>query len=419
MSSICGIDFGTSNSTIGLVEHGRPVLVPLENGQVAMPSALFFNFDEYHTHFGREAINDYIDGEFGRLMRSLKSILGTSLMNQATHLGQRNVSYSEIIAEFLCELKKRAESYIGDALTQVVAGRPVHFVDGDKSADNQAQQALSEIYHTVGFQDVEFQFEPIAAAIKYEQQLEKEELVLVVDIGGGTSDFTIIRLSPQQKDKADRYDDILATTGVHIGGNDFDRRFNLYKAMPNLGLHSKVQGTSTQLEMPTTPYFDLATWHLIHKQYDQKKIFNIQQLKLHAEQPELLARLLKVLKQQDGHRLISRIEECKIQLAENNEAQLDLDFIEDNLLLSCTQSEFEEATKKEIENISETIELTLKLSQIKSEKVNSIFLTGGTTALPAIRRVVNLLFPHSSVVEGDRFGSVGAGLVYDGMRRFG
>ena len=418
MNTFCGIDFGTSNSTVGVVKDGLPVLVPLEHLQPTLPSALFYNFDEKRTSFGREAIDDYIDGEYGRLMRSLKSVLGTSLMKQATHLGQRNVTYIEIIAEFIGELKRRAELNIDRELTHVVAGRPVNFVDNDASADNRAQEALAEIYRLVGFKEVEFQFEPIAAALHYEQQLSREELALIVDIGGGTSDFTLIQLSPQRKHSVDRSEDILATAGIHIGGNDFDRRFNMFKAMPMLGMRSVIHGDSSELVMPTKPYFDLSTWHLIHKQYEKKNIFDIQQLKLRAKKPELVERLLKVLFQQDGHRLISSIESCKIHLAGHPNGKLDLSFIEDNLQLDCLQSELDEATTKEVEGISEMINETLQLAELKPQNVSSIFLTGGTTGLPSVRRAVKEIFPQGNVVEGDKFGSVGAGLTFDAMKRF-
>ena len=418
MNAFCGIDFGTSNSTVGVVTDGLPVLVPLEQLQPTLPSALFYNFDEKRTSFGREAIDDYIDGEYGRLMRSLKSLLGTSLMNQATHLGQRNVTYVEIIAEFIGELKRRAELNIDRELTHVVAGRPVNFVDDDVSADSRAQDALAEIYRLVGFKEVEFQFEPIAAALNYEQQLSREELALIVDIGGGTSDFTLIQLSPQRMRSHDRSEDILATTGIHIGGNDFDRRFNMFKAMPMLGMRSAVHGDSSELVMPTKPYFDLSTWHLIHKQYEKKNVFDIQQLKLRAKKPELIARLLKVLDQQDGHRLISSIESCKIHLADHPDGKLDLSFIEDNLQLECLQSELDEATAREVEGISKTINQTLQLAELKPQNVSSIFLTGGTTGLPSVRHAVKAIFPQGNVVEGDKFGSVGAGLTFDAMKRF-
>jgi len=417
MSSICGIDFGTSNSTVGIVKQGQPTLIPLEKGQLTLPSALFFNFDDNSLSYGRAAIEDYIDGEFGRLMRALKSILGTSLMSQDTHIKQRQISYSEIIGEFIAELKRRAESASQQPLTQLVAGRPVHFVDNDPHADNLAQNALSDIYKQVGFKDIEFQFEPIAAAIDYEQQLKKEELALIVDIGGGTADFTIIRLSPQNQLKADRYDDILATAGVHIGGNDFDQRFNLAKAMPALGLNSYMKG-NTRLQLPSAPYYDLATWHLIHNQYDRQNIHRIETLRLNAEQPQLVDRLLSLLKQQDGHRLIGKVEACKIELASEMEAEMDLNFVEKQLHLHCQRDEFDQATQKEQQGICQAIQQTLHTAQTPVEQISSVFLTGGTTGLPSLRHAVNAQFPHSKFVEGDRFGSVGSGLTIDALKRF-
>ncbi len=417
MSTVCGIDFGTSNSTLGVMQQDAATLLPLEGSNSTLPSALFFNFDENHTYFGQKAIDEYIDGEYGRLLRSLKSILGTSLMQKATHVGRRQVSYTQILTEFINELKHRAEKQIDEPLTHLVAGRPVHFVDGDKVADDLAQNTLEEIYKKVGFKEIEFQFEPIAAAIDYEQQLNKEELALIVDIGGGTSDFTVIRLSPERHLKTDRQSDILATLGVHIGGNDFDRRFNLAKAMPALGLNSYMQGSS-RMEMPKNPYFDLATWHLIQNQYERKNIQRIQELKKRAEKPMLIDRLLKVLEYQDGHRLIAHVEHSKIQLTQQLDTDLDLSFVEKALHLPCQRSEFDQATLSEVQGIEQTIQQTLQAAQVLAEDIESIFLTGGTTGLTAIRHTVKQIFPNSNIVAGDRFGSVGSGLTIDASRRF-
>jgi hypothetical chaperone protein len=417
MNSICGIDFGTSNSTIGVIKDNKPQLLALEQGELTLPSALFFNYDENKTSYGRAAINDYIEGEYGRFMRSLKSILGTSLMIRGAQIKQRQLSYGQIIGEFIGEIKQRAELQLDMPLEHVVAGRPIYFVDGDKAADDAAQAALEEIYRQVGFKDVEFQFEPIAAALNYEQQLHQEELALIVDIGGGTSDFTIIRLSPSTHYKINRYDDILATNGVHIGGNDFDRRFNLAKAMPALGLNSHMKGPS-RLRVPSAPYFDLATWHLIHHQYERTNINQIESLRVHAEQPKLLDRLIRLLKNQDGHRLISKIEACKITLANQLETQFDLSFIEQALSLSCHRTEFDDATAREVAGISQAIHESLQSAQLTPKQISSVFLTGGTTGLPSIHNAVKTAFPECKLVEGDRFGSVGLGLTIDAMRRF-
>ncbi len=418
MNTVCGIDFGTSNSTIGVLKNRHAQLLPLECGELTLPSTLFFNFEENHTSFGRAAIDDYIEGEFGRLMRSLKSILGTSLMQQSTQVKHRQLSYQQIISEFIGEMKTRAESQLDAPLEQLVAGRPVHFIDGNKTADDQAQKTLEDIYRQLGFKEVEFQFEPIAAALHYEQQLQQEELALIADIGGGTSDFTIIRLSPDQQGKANRFDDILATTGIHIGGNDFDRRFNLATAMPALGMNSHMTGSSSRLEISSAPYHDLATWHLIHNQYERSNIHAIESLKARAEQPKLIGRLIQLLKNQDGHRLIGKVEECKIALTQSLTTDLDLDFVEQNLSLTCHRTEFDAATAREVDGITRTIYENLQNAQVNKQQISSVFLTGGTTGLPSVHHAVKNIFPDCKFIEGDRFGSVGLGLTLDALARF-
>jgi len=421
MRSICGIDFGTSNSTlgvaVGMADDARPQLLALEAGERTLPSAMFFNFDEETVSYGRAAIDDYIDGEHGRFMRSLKSLLGTALMEQPAQIKLRQVLYRDIIGEFIGEMKRRAESQLQAPLENVVFGRPVHFVDGDKKADNAAQSTLAEIGKEIGFKEIEFQFEPIAAALAYEQKLTTEELSLIVDIGGGTSDFTIIRLGPENRRKVGRYQDILATAGIHVGGNDFDRRFNLAKAMPALGMHTHMKGPK-RLEIPPSAYFDLATWHLIHIQYQRTNINSIESLRPFAEQPQLIDRLINVLKNQDGHRLIGHVEACKIELAGATEATLNLDFIERELQLNCQRKEFEEATAAEVNAIATTIQETLTTAQVSAQQINSVFLTGGTTGLPSVRQAVSDIFADCKLVQGDRFGSVGTGLTLDAMRRF-
>src|ERR1700712_1760547 len=220
--SICGLDFGTSNTTLGTIEDGEPMLVALENGQTTIPSAIFYETDGA-VLIGRKAIESYVEGAPGRLMRSLKSVLGTALIEETTRLGRERTSFRDVIAYYLGAVKRRAEQATGRELRDVVHGRPVHFVDNSPEADSKAEQTLREIAREVGFDDVTFQFEPIAAALEYERQIATEEVALIADIGGGTSDFSIVRLGPDRHGKADRSADILANDGVRIGGTHFDR----------------------------------------------------------------------------------------------------------------------------------------------------------------------------------------------------
>src|SRR5262245_9706237 len=164
-----GIDFGTSNSTVGFVERGSPRLVRLEDGQVTMPSAVFFNFENGHTYFGRRAVHDYTENIEGRLMRALKSVLGTSLINEKTRIRTHQIAFSDIIGSFLHHLKESLEREVGNPVDNIVLGRPVHFVDGDPEADRMAQDELERAARKRGFRHIAFQFEPIAAALDYER----------------------------------------------------------------------------------------------------------------------------------------------------------------------------------------------------------------------------------------------------------
>jgi hypothetical chaperone protein len=251
-----GIDFGTSNSAVAwLGAQGPAQLIALEGAALAMPTAVFFNSEQQRTHFGRDAVAQYLEGTEGRLMRSLKSLLGSPLLHETTQIGHEQISFQDIIGTFLATLRERATQQLGQIPKRVVMGRPVHFVDDDPVRDAQAEASLREAAQAVGFDEVSFQLEPIAAALDHEQRLTRESTVLVVDLGGGTSDFTVVRLGPDRMRRAERSSDILATTGVHIGGTDYDRQLNLSQVMPLLG--HKHQGPDGR-EVPSRVFFDLA-----------------------------------------------------------------------------------------------------------------------------------------------------------------
>jgi hypothetical chaperone protein len=273
----CGIDFGTSNSTVGWLRPGHPTLLPLEDNKPTLPSVVFFNAEENSVSFGRAGLREYLDGYEGRLMRSLKSLLGSSLIDGRTEVQGRVVPFRELLSQFIATLKARAEAHGGRAFEQAVLGRPVYFVDDDAAADRVAEDTLGEIARAVGFKEISFQYEPIAAAFHYETTIAREERVLVADIGGGTSDFSIVRLSPERARAADRRCDVLASGGVHIGGTDFDKQLSLAGVMPLLGYRSRLKGGR---EMPSSIYFNLATWHTINFAYSRQVWAEQQQLYL-------------------------------------------------------------------------------------------------------------------------------------------
>jgi len=231
----CGLDFGTSNSAIGLVQEGVPRLAPLEGDEALIPSAVFFDYEtKGRVLFGAEAISTYVGQHDGRLMRALKSILASPLIDEKTALGSKMVPLTEVVEIFIRHLKTKAEAFAGEEISAVVHGRPVRFVERDDAADAKAERVLEAIAQRVGFRDVAFVYEPIAAAYHYEETVPGEEIVLIADIGGGTSDFTVIRIGPERRALPDRSSDILANDGVRIGGTDFDSLLSLRSVMPLL-----------------------------------------------------------------------------------------------------------------------------------------------------------------------------------------
>src|SRR5579862_1506669 len=252
----CGLDFGTSNSAIGIAAGNGAVLAPVEGDATLVPSAVFFDYETRgRVLFGKQAIDTYIGQHDGRLMRALKSILASPLIDEKTALGSKMVALTEVVEIFIRHLKAKAEAFGGDEITAVVHGRPVRFVEKDDAADAKAERVLEAIAKRVGFRDVAFVYEPIAAAYHYEETVRGEETVLIADIGGGTSDFTVIRIGPNRRTLPDRTSDILANDGVRIGGTDFDSLLSLKSVMPLLGLGTQL--IEKNLPMPSSLYFEL------------------------------------------------------------------------------------------------------------------------------------------------------------------
>ncbi len=418
MTLACGLDFGTSNSTLGRVgADGQPHLLPLENGQATMPSVLFFGFEDDQVHFGRDAVAEYVTGADGRLMRSLKSVLGTALFADTTRVKARRMGFGEIIGIYVGELKRRAEAELGQELTQVVMGRPVQFVDDDAEADRAAQGQLEAAVRAQGFTDIAFQFEPIAAALDYERQVRNEKLALIVDLGGGTSDFSLVRVSPERAGAADRSGDILATTGVHIGGTDFDRLLAMSRVMPELGLGSRTKDSKRHL--PVAPYYDLSTWHRINRLYDAQALRDLRSTMREAVEAERVETMAMLVEDRLGHRLIGAVEAAKITLSDASETQFAFPVRDREIRTEITSAQLGAALADSVSRLEATIGETLRLAGIGPEAVDSLILTGGSTLVPAVAGRLQGLFPAADVVRTDVLGSVGLGLALEARRVFG
>ncbi|WP_332675538.1 Hsp70 family protein [Aromatoleum sp.] len=412
----CGVDFGTSNSTVGWLRPGAPTLLALEDGKPTLPSAVFFNADEETTCYGRAALAEYLDGYEGRLMRSLKSLLGSSLIDGQTEVHGRALPFRDLLASFLGELKRRAEREAGRRFDAAVFGRPVHFVDDDEAADRKAQDTLEAVARQVGFCDVSFQFEPIGAARHYETSLAREELVLVADIGGGTADFSLVRLSPERAGRDDRREDLLGNAGVHIGGTDFDRALSLECVMPLLGYRSRMKNGA---EVPSSLFFQLATWHTINFAYTRQAWADLQHVYRGAAARIELDRLSRLISRREGHWLALQVEQAKIDLSQAPAASLQLDRLETGLRHEIARDAFADATRTLVARVAAAVGELLADAGVPRERVDTVYFTGGASGVPQLRARIAAELPAARAVEGDLYGSIGAGLAVEAARRYG
>ncbi|KAF3995999.1 Hsp70 family protein [Glaciimonas immobilis] len=415
MSNACGVDFGTSNSTVGWSRPGQSALLQLEDGKVTLPSVVFYNAEDEIFSFGRAALAGYLTGYEGRLMRSLKSLLGSALIDGQTEVGGRALPFRTLLEQFIKELKIRAQRSAGQEFDSVVLGRPVFFVDDNRAADQRAQATLEEVARAAGFKHIAFQYEPIAAAFDYESTIDREELVLIADIGGGTSDFSLVRLSPARAKKQDRRDDILATGGIHIGGTDFDKYLSLSSVMPMLGLGSRLVNNS---EVPSSYYFNLATWHTINLIYTRKMAEQLKDVAREVRERDKFDRLLDLVEQRAGHWLAMKVEDGKIALSDAETVELTLEKLSSSEPIQLSRGAFNTSISHLVSSVEETVGKLLRDAGVKANAIDTVFFTGGSSGVGLLRQQIAAVVPTAKAVEGDLFGSIGAGLALDAVRKF-
>ena len=415
--SFCGLDFGTSNSAIGVINHDDEVaMIPLESDESLIRTAIFIDEEEKAFLYGREGVNAYLDGDEGRLMLSIKSVLGTPLMNEKTNVLNEMVPFISIIGLFIAEVKKRAQQHCGHDITDVVLGRPVRFNDTNDELDAKAENALREVAEKQGFKNIEFQLEPIAAAKAFQSNHHIDGNLLIVDIGGGTSDFTLLR-----SDAANLAEDfeVLGTSGIHLGGTNLDQVLALNKVMPELGMNSLMRAMNgTDITIPSAWFHQLSTWHEINRLYPPTTIKSIQDALISAQDKKRTNRLIKVLNEKQGHRILEDVEHCKRCLSESDRAAISLDAIEAGLNIEVDKGEFEQAIDPTISSIRDKINELVTQCGLRNDNIDYVFYTGGTTLIPMVQNTINHMLPNAKALTGDMLHSVGIGLTLDAKEKF-
>jgi hypothetical chaperone protein len=480
-----GLDFGTSNCSIGIIENNEPVLVPLEDGETRLSSCIFLehgviqaaevseyelskrvraektaqsqrnnssdksnneqvlsdeelvsvfrkqirkeNREDAKTEqksqsvmqalqsnreviFGKEAELAHIaDPENGFFIKSPKSFLGANISE-----AQQTV-FSTVVEKMLSFIKLESEFVKGIELDQVVIGRPVNFhgLQGN-DGNRQALQIIDKAAKKVGFKDVEFLMEPVAAAYHYETQLTKDRVVLILDLGGGTTDCSMLKLGPSYMHSDTRETGILSYSGKRVGGIDLDNKLALMTIMPHFGKNAML---NNGLPVPITLFSQAVNINDVRAQQEfsaNRTGIELARFSSMCEDKRL-ERLITLRDRKLGLRLNQSAEMAKIQLSGNVKIDIPLHYIESDLFVPISRVALSDAIADELRQFEVLVN---ECVQLAGTQPDSIFVTGGTAISPVIQAWINSIFPDVEVVIGNHFGSVTSGLVTHAQRLF-
>ena len=404
---VLGIDFGTSNSAAGYLRDGQPQLIEMSPGQDTLPTTFFFDFDTRRILVGSPANQALIDGLEGRFMRALKRVLGTNLMHEKRQILNERVTFVDIIGRFLGHLKTRAEGTTGLTFDHALSGRPVVFHGTGDPREQQAEDDLRACYAAAGFKSVSFMPEPEAAAVASGALQRDGSIGRVVDIGGGTSDFSLFESHGAAGIT------ILANHGVRIGGTDFDRAISIDQVMPLFGKGSLLRKEigAGLLPTPNAIFNDLATWEKIPFLYTaQSRRLASDMLKL-AEEPAKLKRLVTVLEDELGHDLAFAVEQGKIEAnSDHADPRINLNTIERGLFSPLPAGALPPILMPFSDALAEGARETLRLAGLDAAQVDRVVYVGGSSLMSFIPDTMRGLFPDAEHSFSEVFTAVADGL---------
>jgi hypothetical chaperone protein len=420
-----GIDFGTSNSAVAALSSDGTVRLAQFTHAITKkqtdtaPTVLFFPSYEKDTHFGHDAVARYLfTGLEGRFLQSMKTFLPSKTFTQ-TMIRGRQFTIEDLVAVFLRHFLERAEAALGVKITgEIVVGRPAIF-SKDPDADRLAEERLKRAAEAAGLTGFRFLLEPIAAALAYEASLDRDETVLVADLGGGTSDFTLMRVGPSHRGKADRRSSLLATRGVPIAGDKIDGEIVRTALLEKLGAGSGYRPFTGHAPIPHWIFQRLLQWNHVSLLKSRETLEFLRRVHQTSDRPEAIATLLRLVDEDQGYLLFRAVERAKRELATSETARIADEEHELAVEATITRAELESAAKPLIDEIAKTAESTLEAAAIEPRRVDAVFMTGGTSLVPAVRARFEAMFGVDRLRAGETFTSVAVGLARSGQTDLG
>ncbi len=410
-----GIDFGTTNSAVAIAVGGDVRIARFgttEAGSDTFRSVLYFDQKRRGGPLaGLPAITRYLeDEERGRLIQSVKSFLGSRVFSH-TSIGHRRYTLENLITFIIRACRAECEREFGDLGVSVVVGRPVRFVGAETEADEAfALARLQKAFTDAGFREIEFEFEPVGAAYHYESTLEHDELILIADFGGGTSDFSILRAGPGVRRKGRERRDLLATAGVPLAGDVFDAKIIRNLISPLLGLGTFYQTLDKTLPVPTAMFMKLERWHHLSFLKTKETMLTLRNIRAQALEPDKIEKLIDLVEDDLGFYLHRSVQRAKFELSSRQETVFEFDQAGLHIHHPVTRLEFEGWIAEELDQIRSAVDEALRRASLSEEKIDRVFLTGGSSLVPAVRRIFDARFSASRVSAGNEFTSVARGL---------
>ncbi len=421
-----GIDFGTTNSSIALASgEGEVELARFSSATGLTDSYRSLLYLEQHLERGIKnlkswtgpaGIEKYLAAETkGRLIQSLKSFLSSRTLTTTDVFGRRR-TLEELIARILKDLRSEAEEQFGVEIRTAVVGRPVRFVGAESGDDSgYSEGRLRQAFRLAGFQSVEFEMEPVAAAHFYESTLDHDELILIGDFGGGTSDFSLIHVGPSVLARGRQPQDVLGNSGLGLAGDAFDAQIVKHLVSPALGAGTQMRSVGKILPVPVWVYAKLERWHHLSLLKTKEVMDMLRSVHAQAVEPERIAVLLHLISEDLGYQLHRSVQRVKIELSAHEQAVFRFSDGYIELEEAVTRSDFETWICGELGQISGCVDSLLQGAHVKPGQVDMVFLTGGSSLVPAVRRIFEDRFGEERIRTGNEFTSVARGLALKGL----
>lgn len=418
-----GIDFGTTNSSVAVVTSHTKVEFASFNfaGTETLSSRSVLYFEQVkapgsmkrtHGLSGPAAIERYLDvDEKGRLIQSLKSHLTSRTLTGTEVFGRRH-RLEELISRILSDLRKHAEKQFERPIRNAVVGRPVRFVGSETDQDDDfAVERLREAFQIAGFEHVDFELEPVAAAYSYESTLDHHELILIGDFGGGTSDFSLLRVGPDARKRSEGKRDLLGYSGVGLAGDAFDARIIRKLVSPALGSDSDARSLNKILPaVPAWIYANLERWHYLSFLRTNNVREILRSARIRALEPEKIEALIAIVDQDLGYQLHQAVQRVKFALSEHESVEFRFREGGLDLRIPVTRRDFEKWIADDLNAIEQAVDTLLQKTGVHPHEVDRVFLTGGSSFVPAVRRIFTSRFGKNGIRGGHEFTSVAHGL---------